>query len=114
MCLFHVNTVKDIEDGSDDDEKPPPRSTKKENPIVAELREVKIQLKEVVKNEAELKNELNQLKKQQENNSRHNSRNNSRGRYRKCDACEQNNRRRCAHCWKCGWNDHKISDCPEN
>ena len=77
---------------------------KKENPILLELRELKVQLNEVTA----MKSDIEDLKKQI------NSRDKDGPKYRRkfgCPTCIKNNVPRCRHCYLCGSSDHFRSNC---
>ena len=77
---------------------------KKENPVLNELRELRVQLNVVTA----MKSEIEQLKKQI--NQKFEPRSKFRNRF-KCDNCRKNDVSRCSHCYLCGGSDHFRASC---
>ena len=73
------------------------------NPILNELREMKVQLNEV----AAMKDEIADLKKQLNQKMKFRSRVKF-----GCSSCKENNVRKCTHCFNCGGSDHIRAECP--
>ena len=103
----NVNMLSEVQNQDEQVEKSK-KDKEKENPILKELRELKVQLNEV----STLKTEIESLKKQM---TPSNSNKERRGGYRgrpKCEECRKNNVDRCEHCIRCGSGGHQIKDCP--
>lgn len=85
-------------------------SSKKSNPILDELRELKAQISEVTS----LKNEIANLKKQI--NQRVEPGKGNKTRYQRfgCPNCRRNNVARCTHCFLCSSSDHVRAACPNS
>ena len=90
------------------DESAEAKTAKKENhnPILSEIRELKVQLNEVTV----MKNELADLRKQM---TQMNETSKAKPRVMKfgCDSCKKNNIRKCTHCFACGKSGHVRAAC---
>lgn len=81
---------------------------KKDNPVLNELKELRVQLNEV----SALKSEIEELKKQIYEKPPPRGR--FRGRTMKCAICKQNKVERCTHCVICGSPNHFKAQCDKN
>ena len=87
-----------------------PEKKNKENPLLTEIRELKVQLNEVTS----MKTEVEQLNKwiNKENKSNEEQ---SKSRFRRrrpgCPACVRDSVEKCQHCFKCGSSEHFKAGC---
>ena len=79
----------------------------KDNPVLNELKELRLQLNEVTT----LKSEIEQLKQQVHRRSEGDSRIRFRRNRFACAVCRKNDVARCTHCYSCGGSDHFKIDC---
>ena len=85
-------------------------SSKKSNPILDELRELKVQISEITS----LKHEIADLKKQINQKGEFGKGNRTRFQRFGCANCKRDNVFRCTHCFLCGASDHVRAACPNS